>query len=162
MSSSAPSPEGRPASTSSSPSKVPQVAWRDLPKKGQLAILTLARLSEPLTQSSLRAYMFYQLKSFNPSLPDSTISSQAGILEGSFAAAQFLTAVLWGRIADSEWCGRKPVLLIGLFGTCLSCIAFGFSTSFLQAICFRALGGVLNGNVGVMRTMISEIIKEKR
>lgn len=162
MRSSTASLEGRPASTSPSPSKVPPVTWRDLPKKGQLAILTLARLSEPLTQSSLRAYMFYQLQSFNPSLPDSTISSQAGILEGSFAAAQFLTAVLWGRVADSEWCGRKPVLLIGLAGTCLSCIAFGFSTSFWQAVCFRALGGVLNGNVGVMRTMISEIIKEKQ
>ena len=27
---------------------------------------------------------------------------------------------------------------------------------------FRAMGGALNGNVGVMRTMISEIIKEKK
>ena len=146
----------------SPPSKPKPVAWRDLPNKKQLAILTLARLSEPLTQTSLRAYMFYQLKSFDPSLPDSTISSQAGILEGSFAASQFLTAILWGRAADAEWCGRKKVLLVGLSGTCLSCVGFGFSRSFWHAVMFRAMGGALNGNVGVMRTMISEIIKEKK
>jgi hypothetical protein len=30
------------------------VAWRDLPKKDQLLVITLARLSEPLTQTSLQ------------------------------------------------------------------------------------------------------------
>lgn len=138
------------------------VTWSSLPKKGQLAILTFARLSEPLTQTSLQAYMFYQLKSFDPSLPDSTISAQAGILQGSFTAAQFLTAVWWGRLADAEWMGRKRVLLIGLLGTCVSCLGFGFSRSFAAAAVFRTLGGVLNSNVGVMRTLIAEIIVEKK
>lgn len=138
------------------------VTWSSLPKKGQLAILTMARLSEPLTQTSLQAYMFYQLKSFDPSLPDSTISAQAGMLQGSFTAAQFLTAVWWGRLADAEWMGRKRVLLIGLFGTCISALGFGFSRSFTTAIIFRTLGGMLNSNQGVMRTMICEIIVEKK
>ncbi|EAW10341.1 putative MFS multidrug transporter [Aspergillus clavatus NRRL 1] len=138
------------------------VTWASLPRKGQLAILTFARLSEPLTQTSLQAYLFYQLKSFNPSLPDSTISAQAGIMQGSFTAAQFLTAVWWGRLADAEWMGRKRVLLIGLLGTCISCVGFGFSRSFATAVVFRVLGGILNSNVGVMRTMISEIIEEKK
>lgn len=138
------------------------VTWSSLPKKGQLAILTFARLSEPLTQTSLQAYMFYQLKSFDPSLPDSTISAQAGILQGSFTAAQFLTAVWWGRLADAECMGRKRVLLIGLLGTCISCLGFGFSRSFVTAAVFRTLGGVLNSNVGVMRTLVAEIIVEKK
>lgn len=30
------------------------VAWRDLPRKRQLVIITLARMSEPLTQTSLQ------------------------------------------------------------------------------------------------------------
>ncbi|KAJ5173016.1 hypothetical protein N7492_005609 [Penicillium capsulatum] len=138
------------------------VTWSSLPKKGQLAILTFARLSEPLTQTSLQAYMFYQLRSFDPSLPDSTISAQAGILQGSFTAAQFLTAVWWGRLADAGWMGRKRVLLIGLLGTCISCLGFGFSRSFLTAAVFRILGGVLNSNIGVMRTLVAEIIVEKK
>ncbi|KAJ4398371.1 hypothetical protein N0V85_006298 [Neurospora sp. IMI 360204] len=51
------------------------VSWGDLPRKDQLIVITLARLSEPLVQTSL------QLKWFNPDLPDSTISNQAGVLQ---------------------------------------------------------------------------------
>lgn len=54
------------------------------------------------------------------------------------------------------------MLLIGSLGTCLSCLGFGFSRSFVAAAVFRTLGGVLNSNVGVMRTMIAEIIEEKK
>lgn len=78
--------------------------------------------------------------------------------------------MMWGRIADSRRFGRKTVLMIGLGGTramsptllscteadvCLvvSCVGFGFSTSFAQALFFRALGGITNGNIGVLRTM---------
>jgi hypothetical protein len=157
--------------TGNEKSKAP-VAWKDLPQRPQLIIITLARLSEPLVQTSLQvssahklrldghevltirqSYLFYQLKWFDPSLPDSTIASQAGVLHASFMAAQFVTAMLWGRVADSKRLGRKKVLLIGLIGTGLSCLGFGFSTKFWQALVFRLLGGMTNGNVGVMRTM---------
>lgn len=83
-----------------------------------------------------------------------------GIIQGVFAAAQLCTAMLWGRESDIR--GRKTIILFGLAGTALSCIGFGFSTTFTQALIFRSLGGALNGNVGVMRTMVSEIIREKR
>jgi MFS family permease len=106
--------------------------------------------------------MFYQLKSFDPSLPDSTIAAQAGILQGCFTGAQCLTGMIWGRVSDAEWGGRKRVLLIGLAGTGISAVGFGFSRSFLVAAGFRAVGGLMNGNVGVIRTMVSEIVKEKK
>jgi hypothetical protein len=146
--------------------KARQIAWSELPKKGQLAILTLARLSEPLTQQGLQSYMFYQLKSFKlpngESPSDSTVASQAGILAAAFTGAQFLTAMMWGRLADSEAFGRKRVILIGLLGTAIGSLGFGFSKSFATAVFWRCLGGVLNGNIGVMRTMISEIVREKK
>ncbi|ESZ98459.1 hypothetical protein SBOR_1121 [Sclerotinia borealis F-4128] len=142
------------------PEKEGPVAWSSLPHKRQLAILTCARLSEPLVQTSLRSYLFYQLKSFDTSLPDSVIASQAGIMQGSFALAQLTTAMLWGRFSDRS--GRKRVLLIGLSGTAFSCLGFGFAQNFWQAMIFRMIGGALNGNVGVMRTMISEIVREKK
>lgn len=68
-------------------------------------------------------------------------------------AAQFTTAMMWGRIADSSRFGRKTVLFTGLVGTALSCIGFAFATSFWQALLFRILGGITNGNVGTIRTM---------
>lgn len=106
--------------------------------------------------------MFYQLKSFDETLPDSTIATQAGMMASSFTGAQFLTAMLWGKISDSDNGGRKMVLLIGLLGTSISCLGFGFSKTFYQAMFFRVLGGMLNGNIGVMRTMVSEIVQEKK
>lgn len=139
-----------------------EVSWKDLPRKDQLIVITLARLSEPLVQTSLQSYMFYMLKWLSPDSPDSAISSQAGILHASFTAAQFLTAMLWGRLADSSRFGRKTVLMIGLGGTMVSCIGFAFSTTFWQALFFRSLGGITNGNIGVLRTMISEIVREKK
>jgi hypothetical protein len=138
------------------------VSWMSLPRKDQLTLLTLARLSEPLTQTSLQTYMFYQLRSFDPSLSDATISSQAGYLQGGFTAAQFLTAFMWGRIADSERGGRKMVLLIGLMGTAISAVGFGFSKSFATALLFRCIGGALNGNIGVMRTVCDSSNNEMR
>ncbi|EEP77635.1 predicted protein [Uncinocarpus reesii 1704] len=147
--------------TAETPSEEP-VSWRSLPRKGQLTILTIARLAEPLAQTSLQAYVFHQVRSFDPSLPDSTVSAQAGVLQGCFTAAQFVTGVIWGRLADTEFFGRKRVLLIGLLGAGIASIGFGLSRSFATAVVFRTLGGALNSNVGVMRTMIAEIIQGKK
>ena len=138
------------------------VTWRSLPRKGQLLILTLARLSEPLTQTSLQAYLYYQLASFTPDAEPSTIATQAGIVQAAFPAAQALTAVLWGRLADKPYGGRKVVLVVGLLGTAVGSVGYGLAQDWKQAMAWRLVSGVLNGNVGVMRTMISEIVREKK
>lgn len=106
--------------------------------------------------------MFYQLKSFNDGLTDSEVSKQAGLLQGAFTAAQFATAIPWGRAADASWGGRKFVLLVGLLGTAVSCLGVAFATSFAQAMVWRAFGGGINGTVGIIRTMIAENVKEKK
>ncbi|KAI0839536.1 MFS general substrate transporter, partial [Hypoxylon sp. FL0890] len=136
--------------------------WMSLPRKDQLAILFLSRLVDFLQVASLQAYVFFQLKSLDNTLSDSQISSQAGLLQGAFTGAQVLTAFLWGKAADASWCGRKRVLLIGLFGTAISCIGYGFATSFFWAVFFRAAGGAINGTVGIIRTMIAEITVERK
>ncbi|ORY62134.1 major facilitator superfamily domain-containing protein [Pseudomassariella vexata] len=138
------------------------VTWMSLPRKDQLAILFLCRFVDFLQVASLQAYVFYQLKSFDEELSDAQISGQAGLLQGAFTGAQVLTAILWGKAADASWCGRKLVLVIGLFGTALSCIGYGFSSSFYWAIFWRAFGGSINGLVGIIRTMISEITVERK
>lgn len=47
-------------------------------------------------------------------------------------------------------------------GTVFSVLGFGFSTKFWHALLFRSLGGITNGNIGVLRTMVSEIVREKK
>ena len=144
------------------PANAKAVTWSSLPRKGQLAILTLARLSEPLTQTSLQSYLYYQLASFSPDAPPSTITSQAGVVIAAFAAAQAVTAVFWGGVADAHWGGRKFVIIVGLCGTGLGSLGYGFSGNWRTATAWRVVAGSLNGNVGVMRTMISEIVVEKK
>lgn len=138
------------------------IGWKDLPKKQQLAVIVLARLSEPLTQTSLNAYLYYQVKWFDPTQTAAQIAWKAGLLQSSFTGAQFLTAMAWGRIADSSAFGRKRVILCGLCGTFLSTVGYAFSTSFTMALVCRIIGGITNGNVGVLRTMISETVREKK
>lgn len=126
------------------------VTWMSLPRKDQLLILFVARLVDFLQVASLQAYVFYQLKSFDNTLSNAQVSQQAGLLQGCFTGAQVLTAILWGKAADAPWCGRKWVLVIGLGGTALSCLGYGFATSFFWAAFWRMFGGAINGTVGIM------------
>ena len=157
-----PSDPPPPPPVSSSSSRPGPVTWMSLPRKQQLAILGLCRVFDFLQIASLQAYMFYQLKSFDQNLSDSDVSTQAGILQGAFTAAQFATAIPWGRVADAEWGGRKFVLLVGLLGTSVSCLGVAFAKSFAQAVFWRSFGGAINGTVGIIRTAIAENVKEKK
>ncbi|KAH0066235.1 MFS general substrate transporter, partial [Aureobasidium melanogenum] len=63
---------------------------------------------------------------------------------------------MWGRLSDKV--GRKPILLMGLAGTGISMIVFGFSPNLTTALIARALGGLLNGNIGVLQTTVAEVV----
>ncbi|EXJ76961.1 hypothetical protein A1O3_10118 [Capronia epimyces CBS 606.96] len=139
-----------------------KVSYASLPHKGQLAILCLARMADPLAQTSIQSYMFYQLKFFDPSLSDAAISAQAGFLVGAKTAAQVCTGMFWGRLADSESGGRKAVLLIGLMSCCVSYLGYGLSRSFITAVVWQVLGGSLSSNVALTRCVVAELNPEKR
>lgn len=126
------------------------VSWMSLPRKDQLLILFLARVVDFLQVASLQTFVFYQLKSLDPRLSDAEVSSQAGWLQGAFTGAQVLTAMWWGKAADATWCGRKMVLIIGTFGTAISCFGYAFSSSFAWCMFWRMFGGSINGTVGIM------------
>ncbi|GAW18408.1 hypothetical protein ANO14919_078830 [Xylariales sp. No.14919] len=140
----------------------PDVAWFDLPNKGQLAIIYLARFSQPVVRTSIFTYVFYQLKALDPSKPSDAIIRDAALLQTVYTLAQGCTAVPWGHLADSPKGGRKIVLLMGLGGSFLSTLAFGFITDFRQAVAIRLIEGAVNGNTAMIRTMVSEVVKERR
>lgn len=108
---------------------------------------------------SIFPYAYRMIETFDITSDDTQISMYAGMLITSFAFAEFSTGVIWGRISDRV--GRKPVLITGLIGTALSMVSFGFATSLPAAIVARALGGLLNGNVGVLQTTVAELVTSK-
>ena len=99
------------------------------------------------------------IETFDITRDSTQISIYAGMLITSFAFAEFSTGVIWGRISDRI--GRKPVLIMGLVGTALSMVSFGFASSLPAAVLARALGGLLNGNVGVLQTTVAELVTVK-
>ena len=111
----------------------------------QLAYISaaLCRICEPIAFMSIFPYVYYMISSFHITNDEKQISLYAGMVTSAFAFAEFSTGVLWGRLSDKV--GRKPILLMGLAGTGISMIAFGFSPNLTTALIARALGGLLNG-----------------
>jgi len=82
-----------------------------------------------------------------------------GVLIASFFLAQLLSVVAWGVLSDRF--GRRPVLLVGLLGTALTMLLFGFARSYWVALLARFLTGTLNGNVAVAKVYMGEITNSK-
>ncbi|KAK4691172.1 hypothetical protein P7C71_g5772, partial [Lecanoromycetidae sp. Uapishka_2] len=125
----------------------------------QLFILALCRICEPIAFMSIFPYVYYMILSFNITSDTRQIAIYVGMVTSAFAFAEFSSGVAWGRISDRI--GRKPVLLTGLAGTALSMLVFGFAPSLPVALLGRALGGLLNGNMGVLQTTVAEIVTVK-
>jgi len=56
--------------------------------------------------------------------------------------------------------GRRPILLTGLAGLAVAITAFGLFKTFIGLILSRCLAGALNGNIGVMKGVMTEITDE--
>ena len=80
---------------------------------------------------------------------------KAGYLGSAFFIGNFIGSPVWGWVSDKI--GRRPVLLLGVSFTVSCELLFGFSQNFTWAIIARFLWGILNGNLGVTKTYISEV-----
>lgn len=67
---------------------------------------------------------------------------QISLLFSIYSLMQFLFAPLWGHLSDRI--GRKPVLLMGLFGNGLGMIAFGLSSQLSYLYLARGFSGLLS------------------
>src|ERR1700744_3622761 len=97
------------------------------------------------------------IQSFN--VPDDKIAKWAGLLSAVFSFSQCLTGIAWGRASDRF--GRKPIIIVALTCTMLSSILFGFSKNLVWAFVTRSLQGLSNGNVGIIRTAVAELVPQR-
>ncbi|KAI4149739.1 MAG: hypothetical protein LQ341_001246 [Variospora aurantia] len=121
----------------------------------QLFILAICRLAEPVALASCFPYAWVMVRDFNVG-DENNASFFAGIFISAFAFSESLTGMFWGGFSDRV--GRKPVLLLGCAGTMLSLLIVGLSTNFWVALAGRVVGGLLNGNIGVIQTMVGELV----
>ncbi|KXT16385.1 hypothetical protein AC579_5600 [Pseudocercospora musae] len=123
----------------------------------QLFVLGLCRICEPIAFMSIFPYIYYMIESFHITHNHDRVALYAGLVTSVFAAAECLGAGFWGGLSDRI--GRKPILLTGLAGTGVSMLMFGFAPNLPVALLARAVGGALNGNIGVLQTTVNEVVK---
>lgn len=108
---------------------------------------------------SIFPYVYHMVESFHVTDNDRKIALYAGMITSAFTFAEFSAGMFWGRMSDRI--GRKPVLVMGLVGTAISMVVFGFAPNLPTAMIARALGGLLNGNIGVLQTTVAELVTVK-
>jgi len=77
-----------------------------------------------------------------------------GLLSASFSLMQFLFAPVWGRLSDRI--GRRPVILIGLFGSFVSYLIFGFARSLTLLFVARLCAGIAGANISTAQAFIAD------
>ena len=97
------------------------------------------------------------IESFN--IPTANVAKWAGLTSAVFSLSQASTGIAWGRASDRF--GRKPAILTSLTCTMITSILFGFSRSLVWALLARAGAGLANGNVGIIRTCVAELVPQK-
>lgn len=82
-----------------------------------------------------------------------------GILIASYALMQLIGAPILGRLSDRF--GRRPVLLVSVFGTFLGFLLLGFANALWMLFASRILDGITGGNLSVAQAYISDVTDEK-
>ncbi len=78
-----------------------------------------------------------------------------GILVASFSMAQLVFAPIWGRLSDRI--GRKPVLLISLFGTAIGSLLTGVAGGLALLFIGRIIDGASGASVSVAQASVADV-----
>jgi multidrug resistance protein len=80
---------------------------------------------------------------------------EIGLLGTSFSLMQFLFSPIWGRWSDRV--GRKPIILVGLLGSCLSYVTLALATSLPILFVARIVGGIAGANIPTAQAYIADV-----
>ncbi|KZP23803.1 MFS general substrate transporter [Athelia psychrophila] len=126
-----------------------------LPKL-QIFVLLLCQLSEPITSQCILPFITQLIRELDVTGGDeANVGYYAGLIISLFFLTESIFVMQWSRLSDHI--GRKPVMVAGLLGLSISMICFGLSKTFWSLVVSRCLAGALNGNIGVIKSMMSEI-----
>lgn len=77
-----------------------------------------------------------------------------GLIISSYSAMQFLFAPVWGALSDRL--GRRPLLILGLFGSAFSYIVFGLANTIGVLLLSRVIAGIMGANIAVAQAYIAD------
>ncbi|KAH7887062.1 hypothetical protein F5I97DRAFT_1872838 [Phlebopus sp. FC_14] len=120
-----------------------------------MIVLSITMLGEFLSANVAMPFLLFMVKGFNEFEDEADIAFYTGILVAAFFLTQFLTSLLWATVAERH--GRRTVLTLSLFGSAITVLMFGTSTSLRQAIAIRLLQGIFAGAVGVARGCVASV-----
>lgn len=83
---------------------------------------------------------------------------ELGLVQSSYAVAQFIAAPLWGKLSDRV--GRRPVMLFTIAGTAASLAWLGFAESLAGLFAARMLAGGFAANVSVATAYVADVTAE--
>jgi multidrug resistance protein len=78
-----------------------------------------------------------------------------GLLVASFSLAQLVFAPIWGRLSDRI--GRKPVLVVSLFGTAVGSLLTGLAGSLWLLFLGRIIDGASGASVSVAQASAADL-----
>lgn len=82
-----------------------------------------------------------------------------GVAQAAFAVAQFFSAPVLGALSDRY--GRRPVLLLGLFGMAINFFVTALATEFWMLLAVRIMGGAVCANIAVANAYVADITEPK-
>lgn len=81
--------------------------------------------------------------------------TEIGWLMAIFSLMQFLFAPLWGALSDRI--GRRPVLLLGLYGSALSYLIYAMGENYATLFSARALAGFMGANIAAAQAAMADL-----
>jgi DHA1 family tetracycline resistance protein-like MFS transporter len=82
-----------------------------------------------------------------------------GLLVACYAAMQFLSAPILGRLSDRY--GRRPILLFSIAGTFAGFLLLGFASALWMLFASRIIDGLTGGNLSVAQAYITDVTSPK-
>ncbi|HQT92629.1 MAG TPA: MFS transporter, partial [Candidatus Kryptobacter bacterium] len=77
-----------------------------------------------------------------------------GLLTASYSLMQFLFVPFWGRLSDRI--GRRPIILMSVFGSFISYFIFGLAGSLTVLFISRMLAGFMGANISTANAYIAD------
>lgn len=92
-------------------------------------------------------------------VPEAELGLWVGVLEAIYATCAFLVAPFLGALSDRI--GRRPVIIIGVFGSALGFALFGVAGSLWLLVVARVVQGLTAGDLPAMFGYVADITPEQ-